>query len=344
MGFLQRSGTSLTFIASEIAPALAAAIVNGVSRWPTLATFASRGTVRRVRTAFDSDAATLRPWQVSLLEAANLGGAERAHPSAALTRRGEAHEISTDAWAHLQCVHFAAGLNDLAGVLLHGAARLSDEDRTQIAAALQGLLRADGYELHSSRSGDWLVRLPRALEVRTVAPETAFTGPLDRALPQGRDAAALRRLMTELQMVLHEHPVNVRRARAGLPAANAVWLWGIGAMMEHSPPSQPLPTAFGSDGYLKGLYLSYRQSVRDEPFSATVLANAESMSRRVVVLENVAELDALESEHLRPLLNAMRAGSIARLELHLDQWRIAVNRSELRRFWKRPVAPNQWVA
>ena len=145
-------------------------------------------------------------------------------------------------------------------------------------------------------------------------------------------------------MVLHEHPVNVRRARAGLPAANAVWLWGIGAMTEHSPPSQPLPTAFGSDGYLKGLYLSYRQSVRDEPFSATVLANAESMSRRVVVLENVAELDALESEHLRPLLNAMRAGSIARLELHLDQWRIAVNRSELRRFWKRPVAPNQWVA
>jgi hypothetical protein len=84
--------------------------------------------------------------------------------------------------------------------------------------------------------------------------------------------------------------------------------------------------------------------VRDGQFSATVLANPESTSRRIVVLENVSELDALESEHLRPLLNAMRAGSIARVELHLDQWRIAVNRSELRRFWKRPVAPNQWVA
>ncbi len=297
---------------------------------------------------FDSDAAALRPWQVSLLEAVGLGGTERAHPSAALTRSGEARQISTDVWAHLQCVHFAAGLNDLAGVLLHGAAQLSDEDRNEIAAALQALLRGDGYELHSSRSGDWLVRLPRALEVRTVAPEIAFTGPLDRALPQGRDAAALRRLMTELQLVLHEHPVNVRRARAGLPAANAVWLWGIGALDEHlaerAAASQPLPIAFGSDGYLKGLYLSYRQSVRDGQFSATVLANPESTSRRIVVLENVSELDALESEHLRPLLNAMRAGSIARVELHLDQWRIAVNRSELRRFWKRPVAPNQWVA
>lgn len=348
MGFLQRSGTSLTFIASDIAPALTTAIASGESRWPTLATLASRGKVRRVHATFDSDAATLRPWQVSLLEAAGLGGTERAHPSAALTRSGEAQQISTDVWAHLQCVHFAAGLNDLAGVLLHGVAQLSDEDRNEIAAALQDLLRSDGYELHSSRSGDWLVRLPRALEVRTVAPEIAFTGPLDRALPQGRDAAALRRLMTELQMVLHEHPVNVRRARAGLPAANAVWLWGIGALDEHlaecSAPNQPLPTAFGSDGYLKGLYLSYRQSVRDEQFSATVLANPESTSRRIVVLENVSELDALESEHLRPLLNAMRAGSIARVELHLDQWRIAVNRSELRRFWKRPVAPNQWVA
>jgi hypothetical protein len=229
-------------------------------------------------------------------------------------------------------VHFAAGLNDLAGVLLQGAAKLSDEDREQIAAALQDLLRADGYELHSSDSGDWLVRLPRTLEVRTVAPDIAFTGPLDQALPQGRDAAALRLLMTELQMVLHEHPVNVRRARAGLPAANAVWLWGIGAMTEHSPPSQPLPTAFGSDGYLKGLYLSYRQSVRDEQFSAARLANAEDMSRRVVVLENVSDLDALESKHLRPLRDAMRAGSIARLELHLDEWRIAFMRILLRGF------------
>jgi hypothetical protein len=344
MGFLQRSASSLTFIASEIAPALTAAIVAGASRWPALGTLASRGRVRRVQTALDSDAASLRPWQVSLLEATDLGGTERAHPSAALTRSGESQRISTEVWAHLQCVHFAAGLNDLAGMLLEGDAKLSDEERTHLAAALEELLRADGYELHSTRRGDWLVRVPRTLEARTLAPEIAFAAPLDRALPQGRDAAALRRLMTEMQMVLHEHPVNLRRARAGLPTANAVWLWGIGAASERSTNGLSLPMAFGSHEYLKGLYLSYRQFVRDEPFSAALLGSAQDLPQRIVVVEEVAELDALESEHLRPLLKAMRAGSISRLALHLDQWRIVVNRGELRRFWRRPAAPNQWAA
>ena len=51
----------------------------------------------------------------------------------------------------------------------------------------------------------------RALDVRTVTPETAAAIPLEQAMPQGRDAPALRRLMTELQMLLHEHPVNVER-------------------------------------------------------------------------------------------------------------------------------------
>lgn len=42
------------------------------------------------------------------------------------------------------------------------------------------------------------------------------------------DAAELRGLANEIQMLLHADPVNEARAAAGQPTVNALWLWGAG--------------------------------------------------------------------------------------------------------------------
>lgn len=42
------------------------------------------------------------------------------------------------------------------------------------------------------------------------------------------DAAELRGLANEIQMLLHADPVNAARAAAGQPTVNALWLWGAG--------------------------------------------------------------------------------------------------------------------
>ena len=47
----------------------------------------------------------------------------------------------------------------------------------------------------------------------------------------------MRRLMTELQMLLHEHPVNEARAARGVPTVNAVWLWGGGEGQRAAKPN-----------------------------------------------------------------------------------------------------------
>ncbi len=44
-------------------------------------------------------------------------------------------------------------------------------------------------------------------------------------LPDGEDSGQLRRLMTELQMLLHAHPVNEERERLGKLPVNSLWFW-----------------------------------------------------------------------------------------------------------------------
>ena len=63
-------------------------------------------------------------------------------------------------------------------------------------------------------------------------------------LPTGDGADTLNNIMNHAQMVLHNHPVNVRRKEEGLLPANSVWLWGHGK----TPKIAPFSEKFGLSG------------------------------------------------------------------------------------------------
>lgn len=63
-------------------------------------------------------------------------------------------------------------------------------------------------------------------------------------LPQGEGAEELMQLMNASQLLFHNHPVNVRRADEGKPAANSIWLWGHG----RAPRMETLQELFGLSG------------------------------------------------------------------------------------------------
>lgn len=336
---------SLTLIATGIAAPSAEAISQGNARWPVLARFASRGEIRRATTGPDAGTSALHPWQASLLETLGLSAAARDYPSAAVSRTGATQEISEHAWGHVQAVHFTAGMSDLSAVLLEGEAGLSTEDRASLMPTLNEHLRAEGYELLSGEHSDWLLRCPRRIDARTLPPEIAFRRTLKESLPHGTNAAELRRLMTEMQMLLHEHPVNAARVRRGLPEANAVWIWGLGTLgSPRAAAEHVLPSAFGSNSYLRGVYLLHDTPLRSQRSDAdTLLAADENRTARLAVVEG-QDLDQLESGWLVPLVKALRRGSVDTLSLHLDGRQITVRRRDLRRFWRRSLPPARWSA
>ena len=101
-------------------------------------------------------------------------------------------------------------------------------------------LADSGFRLHDGGHGGWLCRVSvRPATSRRWSRRRPWRRNLRECLPGGRDAVRVRALVNELQMLLHEHPVNERRAARGLPAVNSVWLWGAGDTAE------PLGSAAG---------------------------------------------------------------------------------------------------
>lgn len=326
---------ALTLIAPELAPAWRQAITDRGARWPHLARLGGRGSIRELSPA----SAGLRVWQVALLDALGVHD-YAAHPSAAVTRTGDAGARAREFWLHLQPMHFLAGLDRLTAVMLHGASSVARAELAELEPTIGAHLRTVGLELVTTSQGTWLVHSARAFDVQTSPPEVATASPLEQAMPAGRDAPALRRLMTELQMLLHEHPVNVARQRRGVPEINAVWVHGVGEIRELQ--RYALPQAFGDDLYLRGIYRLNDSDVTSAPPDAQALL--ARLGSRAVAVVAADDVDVLEAAWIAPLARALATGAIARLEIVIDRWTVTIARHALLKFWRGARQPAQWVA
>jgi hypothetical protein len=90
--------------------------------------------------------------------------------------------------------------------------------------------------LHPKR---WYVHYPSSPRLVTTPVSVATGRAIDPLLPQGVDAPRYRAQLNELQMLLHEHPVNQARVSRGELPVNSLWLWGGGC--KPGKPLTPLP-------------------------------------------------------------------------------------------------------
>ena len=117
--------------------------------------------------------------------------------------------------------------------------KLSAAESAALAETIAQHVRGEQLVLHTSPSGRWYLRRDSAPAMTTSPLDEVIGRDLQAFLPQGPDALTWHRLLTEIQMLLHAHPVNHARENAGHLPANSVWLWG-GATM---PAAQRSPYA-----------------------------------------------------------------------------------------------------
>jgi len=306
-----------------------------------LARAAGRGRFQRA----DRDDPQLRDhldFEVHLLAAVDALARAKAWASAPVCLAAEAAQ---GFWLRAEPIHFAAGMTRIDAVALRGAAALSSEDLELLSLTIADHLRASALQWEAAR---WLIGYPRGLDVQTREPNLAAD--LESALPTGSDAKAVRRLMTELQMVLHEHPVNQRRERAGLPAANAVWVWGGGSVIaeQHDSTSRLMPAAdplfgakiFATDPFSLGLaYLTGTRAIAPQS-PDQVLNDANGVDSAVVV--DLKETGDLVKRWLRPLQTALAQGRVNSLSIAIDRWTIELKRASSWRLWRKDVPIEHW--
>lgn len=172
------------------------------------------------------------PHERAWAQALGLPNADGRIPWAAWRRMKQGQAPGSQAWAFVSpCLwHIGADhvtLSDPAALQLDEAASRALLD------ILAPWFAEDGITLHYEQPTRWLAQGALFADLPTAALERVLGRDVRHWLPPlaSSDAARrLQRLHSEVQMLLYTHPFNAAREAQGLPAVNAFWVHGAGAL------------------------------------------------------------------------------------------------------------------
>lgn len=174
-------------------------------------------------------------------------------PAAALSRAGDAglDATSGSAWLRADPAHLRPDIN---GARLLGIGRNLGIDQADVDAllpALRPLLGDAGFQLDAPHPERWYLRLPAGTPLpEFAAPEQALGDDLFEHRLEGPQARLWRRLESEVQITLHNHPHNQARLQTGRVPINALWFWGGGVLPDAIASTSPI--LYSDDPQLRG--------------------------------------------------------------------------------------------
>lgn len=154
-------------------------------------------------------------------------------PAAALARLAEGLSANP-AWFLAEPVMLSPDRDRLLLQKL-GEDGLSPDEAREMIEAAHAHFPDDELRIERTGTGRWYARLG-GIEARAGLTVEAAEGVSLAAMPEAFGVSLEgMRVLNELQMLWYEHPVNLARKQAGRPQANALWVWGGGAL----PPVAP---------------------------------------------------------------------------------------------------------
>jgi hypothetical protein len=199
------------------------------------------------------------------------------------------------------------------------------------------------------RPDQWCMCSASDTPLQAAPPHELAAQEVDASLPGGADSVRWLALLNEIQMALHDHPVNAARELRGAVPVNSVWFWGAGALPQQV--SGPWHSITSDDALAAGFAQFAGMRNKALPASATEwLDRAPLEGRHLIVLDalrsvlalggaepHAERLAALESRWFAPLLAALRIERVGMVTVHAPDvgrsWETV--RSDLRRFWRR---------
>lgn len=271
-----------------------------------------------------------------------------ARGAAALMARGDGINTDNTAWLRADPVHLRIEQDRL---VLHDAEflNLTHDEASALSEMLNIHFAEDGLEFVVANAQRWYMRLASSPAIVTAPLDAVLGQDVHRYLPRGAEAMLWHRRYNELQMLLHNHPVNqAREARGALPA-NSVWWWGEG---EERPVSARFARLAGDEPLLRGLAISSGTPYTNLPDSANAwLAEAPEEGEHFIVLQGLrrpwayrlntewqSTLGQLEHSWFAPLLAALAGGRISAVKISAltsdSHASYRITRPMLWRFWR----------
>lgn len=254
-------------------------------------------------------------------------------PVAALTREADAGDAAGVAWLRADPCHVLPDING-ARLLAHGESlALAPEDVDALLPALRPIFGDAGMPLDAPTPSRWYLRLPSGATLPGFSePDDALGADVFDHLPGGsNEGRRWRTLLSEAQVVLHNHPWNARRVAQGRPAVNSLWFWGGGTLPDHV--ASPHTRYAGTDE--TGIALAHAAGILAPPVDRFEASEGDV----AFDLVGAREIAALERDWLEPALAALSKGRLDALELDGEEGvRRVLRRGHRWRVWRRTMA------
>ena len=255
---------------------------------------------------------------------------------AALARLGDGGERDDACWWYAHPVHLTLQRDHF--TLAHPAPLpLSDAHCAALMADLNRHFAQDGLRFYRSEKGRWYLRTQEMPRLQTAMLAEAVGHDVQEFQPQGADAGRWKGIQNELQMLLHEHPVNREREAQALPAVNSLWLCGQGRLTAHAGTSV-YAAVYADHPFARGLAIHAGVPLHalDDPG----LAHDHPRDPGACALVVMEAHDATSMQRLQAMHDALRRRQLRRLKLSLalrDQIVTAeLSPLDLWKRWRRP--------
>jgi hypothetical protein len=255
---------------------------------------------------------------------------------AAVSRQRDIGDAAGAVWLRADPAHVRPDING-ARLLAYGQALgLSQTDADALLAALRPVFGDRGFMLDAPTPTRWYLRLAPGSEIPEFSePEAALGEDLFEHLPQGGAARQWRALLNETQIVLHQHPFNAARQERGLPAINALWVWGGGALPDRVRIAAARVFS-DDDAWCDHAHAASVDAAPLPPRFDKGTPNAAGLYD----LRHLRDLKRFQEDWLRPALAALIERRIAALVLDAaDGVRLRVTAAQRWRIWRRPWMP-----
>ena len=228
---------------------------------------------------------------------------------------------------------------DMAQVFMtqFGFADLDPMERNEIENCIRGVLRREGIHLHAHHPERWCIPLDKPLDFSFTPLDEALGMDLADALPEHPEARHWRRILTEIQVALHNAPVNMRRRARGQREVNSVWFWG-GGFMPDTTAHHPFRTVYSDDPVSRGLAIinDCRFFEQSEALTADFQEDGPTMLIDWAVSGDSPDEELARIEALTGRLGMQADRGLVDLKLYDGSGRgRAYQGSARRRFWRR---------
>lgn len=243
-------------------------------------------------------------------------GLDASLPIAPYTLALDGLEPGEQWWLRLDPVSLQVNLDHLS--LVAAQPGLAEDEASALLDTLQRHFADDRLTFLAPTPERWYLAVHPPIDFVTHPPEAALGRRIDPFLPQGPHARRWLGLINEVQMLWHEHPVNLAREARGLPPVNSLWPWGQGRHAPLAAPAYDLVAARHPTALALGRAAALPVSAVDaldqlDPTAQAALAVLEPPPPG----EEVPWLERLERSWLRPALQRLQSGGLSALRLEL---------------------------